>query len=68
MKSKYLFALLVCITFFSCKKENVKREIPPQELAVVEIIPRSVTVFKEFVGQIYGKKDIPIRARVEGYL
>jgi membrane fusion protein (multidrug efflux system) len=68
MKSIFLFLLLVSITFFSCKKENVKTEIPPQEIVVVEIIPKSVAVFEEFVGQIYGEKDIPIRARVEGYL
>ncbi len=28
----------------------------------------TVPIFEEFVGQIYGEKDIPIRARVEGFL
>lgn len=27
-----------------------------------------VPVYKEFVAQVYGRKDIPIRARVDGYL
>ena len=27
-----------------------------------------VPIYGEFVGQIYGTKDIPIRARVEGFL
>lgn len=68
MKNKGLFFLLITVFLFSCKKQEVQKEIPPQELAVVAIVPSSVTVFEEFVGQIYGKKDIPIRARVEGYL
>lgn len=68
MKNKYLCIPLLTILFFSCNKQNAKTEMPIPELAVVEITPRDVTVFDEFVGQIYGKKDIPIRARVEGYL
>ena len=35
---------------------------------VVEVIPRDIPIYREFVGETYGKKDIAIRARVEGYL
>jgi len=35
---------------------------------VYEVVSREVPVYSEFVGEIYGKKDIAIRARVEGYL
>ena len=42
--------------------------MPPMELQVYEIKAESVPLYEEFVGQVYGEKDIPIRARVEGFL
>ena len=42
--------------------------MPPQPFEVYEIQTKSVPIYQEFVGQIYGEKDIPIRARVEGFL
>jgi len=42
--------------------------MPPMELQVYEIKTESVPLYEEFVGQVYGEKDIPIRARVEGFL
>ena len=42
--------------------------MPPQPFEVYEIQAKSVPIYEEFVGQIYGEKDIPIRARVEGFL
>ncbi len=38
------------------------------EVDVYKVTPQEVTIRGEFVGQILGKKDIAIRARVEGYL
>ncbi len=67
MKSNYLIICFVCVFVFSCKKEEIK-VIPPQPIKVYEVKPKSVPIFKEFVGQIYGERDIPIRARVEGFL
>lgn len=42
--------------------------MPPQEINVYQISAKTVPIFEEFVGQVYGEKDIPIRARVEGFL
>ncbi|MCK5766109.1 MAG: efflux RND transporter periplasmic adaptor subunit, partial [Bacteroidales bacterium] len=42
--------------------------IPPQEITVVAALQKDVSIYREFVGQVYGEKDIPIRARVEGFL
>ena len=42
--------------------------MPPQPFQVYEVKAESVPIYEEFVGQIYGEKDIPIRARVEGFL
>ena len=68
MKKQYPLALvLILIWCFSCgKKEPVS--LPPQKFQVYEIIAQSVPIYEEFVGQIFGEKDIPIRARVEGFL
>jgi len=41
---------------------------PPPEVAVIVTEARDVPIYQEFVGQVYGFKDIAIRARVEGFL
>jgi membrane fusion protein (multidrug efflux system) len=41
---------------------------PPPEVQVVVTQAQDVPLYQEFVGQVYGFKDIAIRARVEGFL
>jgi membrane fusion protein (multidrug efflux system) len=41
---------------------------PPPEIPVVEVIQRDQPVLLEMVGETLGSVDIPIRARVEGFL
>jgi membrane fusion protein (multidrug efflux system) len=65
MKNFFVFVILAL--FFSCS-DSTNRSIPPPEVTVTLPIQDSVPVIKEFVGQVYGYVDIPIRARVEGYL
>jgi membrane fusion protein (multidrug efflux system) len=60
-------ALSLMITMFSCGNEEQKQQAP-QEIPVVKVLQHDVPVFSEYVGYLYGKKDIPIRARVEGFL
>lgn len=59
--------LLLILAISSCadKKQEVP---PPQDIQVVEVLQKDVPLHREFVGQVYGEKDIPIRARVEGFL
>jgi membrane fusion protein (multidrug efflux system) len=63
---------LLCISllvFFSCsKKEDQQKQPPPPDITVVVTHAKDVPIYQEFVGQIYGFKDIAIRARVEGFL
>lgn len=66
MKNSILI-LIVSLFVLSCKQEEAK-VMPPQEINVYQIVPKMVPIYEEFVGQIYGKKDIPIRARVDGYI
>lgn len=42
--------------------------MPPPKIPVVEVIQKDVPIYQEFVGQVYGLYDIPIRARVEGWV
>ena len=53
--------------FISCGDGgNAKLGIP--EIPVYETKAEDIDIYQEFVGQIYGYKDIAIRARVEGFL
>jgi len=61
-------AFLVVLVVVSCKNEQVKQEVVPQQIPVVKVKQHDVPIFSEYVGQVYGQKDIPIRARVEGFL
>lgn len=61
----FIFLLL----FLSCsKKEDQASQLPPPTVTIYHTEAREVPLYREFVGQIFGYKDIAIRARVEGYL
>ncbi|MHA7130609.1 efflux RND transporter periplasmic adaptor subunit [Algoriphagus namhaensis] len=62
---QYLF---IGLLWFGCKPEREIKEAPPLAVQVVKLKSESVSLEKDFVAQIYGKVDIPIRARAEGYL
>ena len=71
MKIKTLFYLFLgtsLMLFVGSCKEKSKEVQPPPEIKVVKVIQKDTPIYKEFVGQMYGLKDIPIRARVEGFL
>jgi membrane fusion protein (multidrug efflux system) len=69
MKSKQLFFITAVLLFAitSCKTKDEKT-IPPQKIKVVEVKNQDIPLYSFYVGQIFGEKDIPIRARVEGFL
>ncbi len=61
-----VFSLLV---MFGCQqKQEAVKEMPPPEIPVFATQAEEVRLPIEFVGQVYGSKDIAIRARVEGFL
>lgn len=41
---------------------------PPPEIGVFEAVKRTTKITQDFVGQTRGSTDIPIRARVDGFL
>jgi membrane fusion protein (multidrug efflux system) len=65
---KYLSLLFVILLLAGCKKDQGPLKMPPQEIPVIKALKKDVPVYEELVGQIYGLKDIPIRARVDGFL
>jgi membrane fusion protein (multidrug efflux system) len=68
MKRELAYLLIVLLLpLSSCGKEEVAQTGPP-DIPVFKTETREVPVYQEFVGQVYGLKDIAIRARVEGYL
>lgn len=67
MKLKPLLFALLVVVISSCK-DKAQQAPPPQPFQVYEVQTKSVPIYEEFVGQVYGEKDIPIRARVVGFL
>jgi membrane fusion protein (multidrug efflux system) len=67
----YLTALMVVIGYTyvltSCNNKKAG-QTPPPDIQVINVIRQDVPIYREFVGQAYGLVDIPIRARVEGFL
>lgn len=56
------------ITLLSSCGGNQQRKMPTPKVDVVKVQAYQIPASQEYVGSIYGYKDIPIRARVEGYL
>ena len=65
---KKTFILIICCLVFSCKEDNSSAGMPAPKVKVVSLKSQEISLEKDFVGQVYGYKDIPIRTRVEGYL
>ena len=64
---KLCIMLILFVAISSCS-EKKKAEVPVQQITVVQVLQKDVPISREFVGEIYGEEDIPIRARVEGFL
>jgi membrane fusion protein (multidrug efflux system) len=62
---------IVCsllLAILACSKEEAPKEAPPPKVTVIVTTAQEVPLYQEFVGQIFGLKDIAISARVEGFL
>jgi membrane fusion protein (multidrug efflux system) len=67
LKTQNLLFIILPLLLFSCGKEEPAQLSPP-DITVFQTEAQQVPIYQEFVGQVYGFKDIAIRARVEGYL
>jgi membrane fusion protein (multidrug efflux system) len=65
---KLTFLCILPLLFFACSQKEEQAQLPPPNVTVYQTKTQEVPIYQEFVGQIYGFKDIAIRARVEGFL
>ena len=63
----YSVILILLLIIGSCSEKKQKAP-PPLSIPVVKTIQEDVPIYQNFIGQVYGKFDIPIRARVSGFL
>ncbi|MBC2715201.1 MAG: efflux RND transporter periplasmic adaptor subunit [Desulfobacteraceae bacterium] len=64
---KIILPIFFICFLWSCGTEKEQAPFVP-EVDVFEVTRQELSLTKDFVGQIYGLKDIAIRARVAGYL
>ena len=66
------FLLAVTVIFNACKSSGDNGaggyQMPPQELPVITVSSVPATTYQEFTASLQGKKDIEIRAQVDGYI
>lgn len=65
--STQLVLFLFLFLLISCGKKE-KKEIPAPGVQLIKVLQTNVPIPNDFTGQTYGYKDIPIRARVDGFL
>ena len=63
-----LFLLVLGLLFLSSCGGKSENEPSPPEVVVMETRSERVPLYQDFVGQVYGQRDIRIPARVEGFL
>ena len=67
MKKTHILPILsLILAGSSCEKPKEAESV--LTLKALEVGQQTIPIYKDFVGQIYGKADIPIRARVDGFL
>jgi membrane fusion protein, multidrug efflux system len=67
MRQFILMASLLPL-FWSCNSNKTEQNVAPPKVQVVSLQQQEISLEKDFVGQVYGYNDIPIRTRVEGFL
>lgn len=59
--------ILSALSLTACQS-STPTDVPAKDIPVISVSQRNVPNIQEFPGQVYGIQDIPIRARVEGFL
>jgi membrane fusion protein (multidrug efflux system) len=68
MRFLILPGFFLSLIVVSCNNSTPTASTPAPKVQVVSLQQQEVTLEKDFVGQVYGFNDIPIRTRVEGFL
>lgn len=67
-KNFLLIAVSLLLISVGCNKKAKQTATPVQKIPVIAVKAYNVPIYKDFTGQTFGYKDIPIRARVDGFL
>jgi len=68
MKLIMKFIIICSVLVLSSCGTDEQSKLSSPNIPVYKITAEKVPIYQEFVGQVYGLKDISIRARVEGFL
>jgi len=67
--NKRIIALaLVTIHLFSCTEQKPQEQKATPEVMTVSVIQKTIPVYGEYVGEVYGKADVAIYPRFEGWI
>lgn len=64
---KYLGLIGLTTITIACGEKAVP-QMPPPLVKTYTVESRDIDLYKEYIGEVYGEKDIDIRARVEGFV
>jgi len=64
----FLYLIIIPVLILSCGSGEQNTAQAKPKVKTVQAKQQDVIILKDFVGQIYGKEDIPITARVAGFL
>ncbi len=68
LSMKFIYWLSLISILIACQSKDAPKQKIINTIPVVLVKVDDVPIYNEFVGQTYGLKDIPIRARVDGYI
>lgn len=68
MEKKYIGLVLLISVFIGCDQEKTAEPQPDLKVKVVQPIQEDIIIEKDFVAQVYGYRDVSVRARNEGFL
>src|SRR5258707_4420060 len=60
------FAILMMVVVGCAKKQAVV--MPPAKVTVIKAIQKDVPLYEEYVAQVFGRSDVEVRSRVEGWI
>jgi len=70
--ARFAFAIAVLgvllLTLGGCEKKDVKAQVSPPDVGVVDVVQQDVPIYNDFVAQLNGPVNAEITPKVQGYL
>lgn len=63
-----IYLLLTGLMLAACSTKTETMSLPPVKVNVIKAIENDVPLYEDFVAQVYGRADVDVRARVEGWV